>query len=74
MLPSKLGEVAQDEEMLLMMIEVDEACVDGAGGEMDEMVKKGKEVVSIPDICLVQIFELQIQLEECKNELIVNLI
>ena len=53
MLPSKLGEVAQDEEMLLMMIEVDEACVDGAGGEMDEKVKKGKEVVSIPNICLV---------------------
>ena len=40
-------------EMLLMMIEVDEACVHGAGGEMDEKVKKGKEVVSIPDICLV---------------------
>ena len=40
-------------EVLLMMIEVDLACVDGAGGEMDEKVKKGKEVVSRPNICLV---------------------
>ena len=49
MLPSKFGEVAQDARDAVD----DEACVDGAGGEMDEKVKKGKEVVSIPDICLV---------------------